>query len=562
MPIRLPLPKPRTTPSATLASAPSRVLKPAWMIIWISLWVASVGNLALWRELAYLPELQGLRGLGFCIALGLSIAAVNALVLSLFNTAWTLKPALALVLLPTAVGGYFMQAYGVVIDPAMIDNVLQTHWSESSDLFSGRLLLTVLIVAGLPLLWIWQQVLQALRPQRRMVENLLLLLACAGVVVGALMAFFQDFSSLMRNHTHLRYLINPLNAFYALGTVTSKPLRHRHGDLVPIGVQAQRGATLEAADRPPLLLLIVGETARSGHFSLNGYARPTNPQLALEDVMSLRQVWSCGTSTATALPCMFSPLGRERFEASHTRQETLVDVLQRAGLAVLWIDNQSGCKGVCDRVPHLNTTQLIDPQLCATGECFDEIMLHELEAQIALLPAERRARGVVVFMHQMGSHGPAYYKRVPPTYKAFQPECASNALQQCPQAEVINAYDNTILYTDHFLASAIRWLRSQQPHSTTALLYVADHGESLGENNLYLHGLPYLIAPDVQKHVPWIHWLSPDYMRQRGIALTCLQQHLDTPLSHDHYFHSVLGLLDIRTPEYQPALDLYGTCAG
>lgn len=560
MPLRsTPLPKIALTRKLMARREPG--LAPAWMIVWTSVWVASAGNLALWRELIQMPELNNLRGLGFTVALGLGIAAANALVLALFNSVWTIRPALSLVLLSTAFGAYFMLSYGVVIDPTMIDNVLQTDLRESGDLLGWRLLATVLLLAAPPLAWVWRQPLRPAGALRRLGHNLLLMTASFSLMVGALMGFFQDFSSLMRNHTHVRYLINPLNSLFAVGFVASRPLRQDSAALVPIGLEARPGATLASAPLPPLLLVVVGETARSGNFGLNGYARPTTPQLTKEGVVSLHKVWSCGTSTATSLPCMFSHLGRERFEASRSPHETLVDVLQRAGLAVLWIDNQSGCKGVCDRVPNVSTADLKDPEFCATGECFDEIMLKNLEARIDQMPAQRRAKGVVVFMHQMGSHGPAYYKRVPAAYKTFLPECASNALQQCPQTSVVNAYDNTLIYTDHFLASSIRWLKSQQKKSATALLYVADHGESLGENNLYLHGLPYLIAPDVQKRVPWIYWLSPAYALQRGLSSGCLRQYLDTDLSHDHYFHSVLGLLDVTTPEYQPRLDIYGPCA-
>jgi lipid A ethanolaminephosphotransferase len=322
--------------------------------------------------------------------------------------------------------------------------------------------------------------------------------------------------------------------------------------------------TAAAQQRPPLLLLVLGETARSDHFALNGYGRPTTPQLATLGVTSQRNAWSCGTSTAASVPCMFSHLGREAYGERQQDHENLVDVLQRAGLAVLWLDNQAGCKGVCDRVPNVSTsvstTALNRATLCPEGECLDEIMLDGLDQRIAALPAERRARGVVVVMHQMGSHGPAYHKRSPADAKPFQPECTSAALQDCSRDAVVNAYDNSIAYTDRFLAGAIRWLQSRGPSNDTALLYVSDHGESLGENNLYLHGLPYAIAPDVQKHVPWISWFSSGFMQRSGLSQACLRQRLDERVSHDQYFHSALGLLDVQTRSYRPDWDFYRPC--
>ena len=259
---------------------------------------------------------------------------------------------------------------------------------------------------------------------------------------------------------------------------------------------------------------------------------------------------------------MFSHLGKTGYEDSEQAHENLLDVLQRAGLAVLWLDNQSGCKGLCARVGQAFTRTLEDPALCADGECFDEIMQKNLDQRIAALDPARVARGVVVVMHQMGSHGPAYYRRSPAAFKKFLPECASNVLQDCPREQLINAYDNTILYTDHVLASTVRWLekKSQDGNADTALLYVSDHGESLGENNLYLHGLPYALAPTFQTHVPMLTWLSPTMQQRLRLPMACLQGKAAEPLSHDNLFHSVLGLLDVQMSLYQARLDLFASC--
>jgi lipid A ethanolaminephosphotransferase len=168
---------------------------------------------------------------------------------------------------------------------------------------------------------------------------------------------------------------------------------------------------------------------------------------------------------------------------------------------------------------------------------------------------------VVLVLHQMGSHGPAYHLRSPAAFKRFVPECADNDLQTCSRAALVNAYDNSIAYTDHFLSSTIDWLKQHQAAYDPAMVYVADHGESLGENNLYLHGMPYMIAPDVQKHVPWITWTSPGFAQRTAVGTTCLRDSADRPVSHDNYFHSVLGLLGIQTGVYQRALDVYAPCA-
>jgi lipid A ethanolaminephosphotransferase len=306
--------------------------------------------------------------------------------------------------------------------------------------------------------------------------------------------------------------------------------------------------------------LVLGETARSSNFSLNGYPRLTNPLLSLENVVSFRQVTACGTSTAESLPCMLSPLGREAFNTRHHESENLLDVLQRSGYAVLWMDNQSGCKGLCDRIPHVNTSALKLASECEAGECRDTVMLARLNAELAKLPPEPRTHGVVVVMHQMGSHGPAYHKRTPQAFKTFQPECQENALSPCDRQHLINAYDNTIVFTDYFLSQLIGWLKAQEKNNATAMLYVSDHGESLGENNLYLHGLPFRVAPEVQKQVAMIGWLSPSFERWSGVSTACLSQQRDRPLSHDHLFHSVLGVMSVQTREYLAERDLFVAC--
>jgi lipid A ethanolaminephosphotransferase len=368
----------------------------------------------------------------------------------------------------------------------------------------------------------------------------------------------------MRNQKHVRYLLNPLNSLYAIGQIATKPLRHGPQPLQAIGQDAKLGASYASNSKPPLLMIVVGETARAANFSFNGYTRQTTPQMAkiaqTDNFVYWKDAWSCGTNTAASLPCMFSHLGKEAFEDSKARHEGLLDILQRAGLAVLWLDNQSGCKGVCDRVANASTAQSKVPQHCSTGECHDLVMLHDLDARIAALPADQRAKGVVVVMHQMGSHGPAYFKRVPPEFKTFQPECITNNLSECTREQITNSYDNTLLYTDQLLASSISWLKSKEPSSRSAMIYVSDHGESLGEKGIYLHGLPYAIAPDEQKHIPWLNWFSSEFAATKKLDVACLQQNASQRITHDNLFHSVLGLLDIKTSLHNPKLDVYAPC--
>jgi lipid A ethanolaminephosphotransferase len=352
----------------------------------------------------------------------------------------------------------------------------------------------------------------------------------------------------------------PIASVVAVIGLAAKPFQHEMGPLRPIGEDAHLVISVGNASRPRLLQIVLGETARSDRLGINGYARRTTPELERAQALSFRNAWSCGTSTAESLPCMFSHLPRDEYLRRDGDYQNLLEVLQRAGLAVLWLDNQSGCKGVCDRVPNAATARQSTDGLCTDGECLDGVMLEQLDARLAALDPVRRERGVVVVLHQMGSHGPAYYRRSPPSDKKFLPECTSNALQDCDPQSLRNAYDNSIAYTDRFLGQAIAWLKRNPTDTDNALVYVSDHGESLGENNLYLHGMPYALAPDVQKHVPWVTWLSPGFARADKLSDACLRARVNARVSHDGYFHSVLGLMGVSTRVYRQALDPYAPC--
>ncbi len=534
---------------------------PATLIAASALWMAVIGNLPLWRSLAGFGIFHTPRGVATATGLAVAIFGVHTMVLALVAWRWSFKGAAATLLFVTAASGYFMLTYGVVMDPGMVTSAFQTDLHEAAGLFSWRLVIALAVAGALPAWMVWRQRVDWGSARRQALRNALLAVAGLAITAAAILASFQGLAAVMRNHKEVRYLVNPMAAIYSAARGAARPLGRDESVLVRVGEDATRASHPAGQDdRPPLLLLVLGETARSDNFSINGYPRPTTPGLEREGVVSFRNAWSCGTSTAASVPCMFSDLGRERFEARTHAYEGLLDVLHHAGLAVLWIDNQSGCKGVCDRVPSVSTGAQAADSPCPRGECLDGVMLEGLDARIAALDPARVARGLVVVMHQMGSHGPAYHLRSPAALKRFQPECASAALDACTRESLVNAYDNSIAYTDHFLVDAIGWLKSKAGRADTALMYVSDHGESLGEHNLYLHGLPYAVAPDVQKHVPWITWLSEGFSRSAGVSAACLQARRDQRLSHDNYFHAVLGLMAVRTSAYRPDLDPYAPC--
>jgi len=546
-----------------------RPRSPRTLVVWLGLYLTLASNWPLWWELVHIGEGHAADYLPNVALMALLVACGNVALLTL--TAWStrwMKPVWLAVVLVAAVSQHFMVTYGVVMDPTMIANATQTDVNEVRDLLNWRLLFNVLAVSALPAAAIWLSPLRRQGLLAQVWRNALLILAAAALAAGGVVAMNRDLAPLMRNHTKLRYMTNPLAPVYSAVKGGTQSLFKHKRQLIPVSGGAALGASYAGQARPRLFVVVVGETARADHFGLNGYGRDTTRDLAARKVLSWRNVHSCGTSTLASVPCMFSPLGKQGYESARDDYENLTDVLQAAGLAVFWLDNQpGGCKGVCDRIPHASAFADLDPvtknALCPSGdECLDEVMLRGLDARIEALSPERRQRGVVLLMHQMGSHGPAYYERSSRNTKRFLPECRVNVLSDCSHDELINAFDNSIAYTDNFLGKTIDWLQARSDRYDTAMLYLSDHGESLGEFGLFLHGMPYSVAPEVQKHVPWVMWFSDGMNAREQISRSCLESELDKPLSHDNLYHTVLGAMDVQSPTYQPGLDALVQCRG
>jgi lipid A ethanolaminephosphotransferase len=393
------------------------------------------------------------------------------------------------------------------------------------------------------------------------------------VLVGTLMLVFQPFASMMRNHKEMRYLATPANYLWSLGAVAAAQAQGAAKARQPIGLDATPGPAMLVRSRPLLVVLVVGETARAANWGLNAYARQTTPELAAlaarsgqpgaGTLLNFPDVTACGTNTEVSLPCMFAPVGRRDYDESRIRgSESLLHVAARAGVAVHWRDNQSGCKGVCAGLPQDEVSSLKLPGLCAEGRCLDEGLLTGLEDRLAAATkqAGTAASTQLLVLHTLGNHGPSYFRRYPPAFARFQPACGYDDLQQCSQQEIVNAYDNALLYTDHVLASLVAKLQAAQAGVDSVVLYVSDHGESLGENNLYLHGLPYAIAPELQKHVPMTLWLSAGAPQALHLDAGCLGRRAAQPATHDHLFHTLLGLLDVKTALYEAPFDLMQGC--
>jgi len=487
-------------------------------------------------------------------SLGLAMFALQAFLLGLLCWGRAARFVLAVLLLVSAFAHWYMVRYAVVFDSEMIRNVLHTDVAESRELMTPGMLLHALLFGVLPA----ALVLLVRTSRRPWLRGLLLhagfLLAMLALTAGAIMASSQGVFSLVRTHKALRYQITPGSYLVGLANVLAPDRQRRSGPPQVVAADAQRPAAV-AARRPRLLVLVVGETVRAANWGLNGYTRQTTPELAARGVVNFSDVTACGTSTEVSLPCMFSVQGRERYDRDAIRgSETLLDVAQRAGVQVLWRDNQSGCKGVCARVPSHVMGAQDAAALCSGDRCYDEILLHGLQAKIDAVPGD-----ALVVLHMLGNHGPTYFDRYPPEFERWTPVCRSAELSRCTRPEVVNAYDNAVLYTDSVLGRLIDLLKAQGSHDA-AMLYVSDHGESLGEYGLFLHGAPYSIAPRQQLEVPMVLWASPRFAADAGLDLACMKNTARQPASHDDLFSTVLGVFDVQTGVYRRDRDLLAAC--
>jgi lipid A ethanolaminephosphotransferase len=506
---------------------------------------------------------DALSNAAFVGSLALMLVALQALLLGLIGTRHTIKPVLAVLTLIGALAMHYMQAYGVVIDPSMVRNTLHTDPAETRELVSWSLALDLLLYAALPIALLAFTRLEVRPWGQRLRARAVLLAGAAGLFALALMWQFQPLASMSRNHKEMRYLVTPLNTLWSLGTVLAADARGAAQPRQAIGLDAAPGAGWATRSKPRVVVMVVGETARSANWGLSGYARQTTPQLAqlmqTAPVINFSDVTACGTSTEVSLPCMFAPVGRRNYDEARIRgSESLLHVAARAGVAVHWRDNQSGCKGVCEGLPHDTVNAALAPGLCQDGRCLDEGLLRGLDERLRALHNGRGTQLLV--LHMLGNHGPSYFRRYPPAFERFTPVCRSDDLGQCTREEIVNAYDNALLYTDHVLATLIGTLTTHAEQVDSALVFVSDHGESLGEKNLFLHGVPYVVAPREQTQVPMVMWWSAGFGRSAGLNADCLRTRATQPAAHDHLFHSLLALLDVKTSLYAPELDVMRDC--
>ncbi|MEZ5898236.1 MAG: phosphoethanolamine--lipid A transferase [Hyphomicrobiaceae bacterium] len=523
----------------------------------LALFFVAVLNIPFWRLFFRVVKPHTPYEWGFTAALFIALLAVTYMIVLLLAVRPLLRPVVGLLLPITAAASYFMLEYGTIIDVHMVHNVFETNSAEAGDLVTGKFIAYVAGLGVLPAALLWMVPIDwpTMRDDFwRKLKAAVVALPLAAVVI---FPFFPALISTFRENIALRLTLTPSNYISALNKYAKSMIKHAAKEIEPIGLDAARVPPPQPGAKRQLFVIVVGETARADNFALNGYERATNPELSkIPDLINFPKVSSCGTDTAQSVPCMFSGLGRDNFSNSAAAsQQNLLDVLARVGFDVVWRENQAGCKGVCNRVTTEVLTGLKHPTFYAYSENHDEILIDGLAERIKGLKKD-----TVIVMHMMGSHGPAYWKRYPERFETFKPVCRESQFSRCTREEIVNAYDNTIVYSDHVLAELIGVLRAQADSVDAGMIYMSDHGESLGENNMYLHGMPYALAPEAQTHVPMVVWMSQGLRARTSTDQGCLLSHSSRNLSHDNLFHSVLGILDVKTNIYDSSLDLFAPC--
>lgn len=525
----------------------------------LAIWLGIFLNFAFYEKIQSLTPYTGIKAGMFVAASVIVVVAAYHFIFQLFNWKWTAKPIAIILVFIGGFASYAVNTLGVLITSEQVQNLMQTDVAEARDTWSWHLVVWTLGMTVLPIIAILMVKLKPEPMLRQIVKKVIASIVSLALVGGLLFVFYVDFAAIFREHRDLKGMISPQNMIASFASYYKKKAPKENLPLVTYGEDASMQKANVAA-LPKLMVLVVGETARAENFSLNGYAKNTNPKLAKQDLINFAQVSSCGTATAVSVPCMFSGMPRKEYDeglASH--REGLLDIAKRAGYQVTWIDNNSGCKGTCDRVEQFKIPEPIQKKWCKDEECFDDILIDSLKAYLATIPKDD-TRPRLVVLHQMGSHGPAYYKRIPAEFKVFKPTCDTNAIQGCSRDSLVNSYDNTLLYTDYVLDSLIETLKGQTQHEA-GLWYLSDHGESTGESGMYLHGAPYAIAPTQQTHVPMFMWFSDLWKKQAPEQMKCLAKQNKSELSQDNLFPTMLSLLDVKTKVIDPKNDMLATCS-
>lgn len=491
------------------------------------------------------------------ITLPIVIFALMVLVFNLLVWRYVTKPIIVFLIIFSAIVLFASKEYGIIFDHTMLQNFYETDTSESFTYINFSSVSFVIFAGLLPAILFSKIRVEFKNVLTEIKEKLIVTLASLAVIAAVIFPFYQNYAAFMRNNENFKRSIIPTYYLSSLVKFVNLEFLATPQPFLVVGADAKQMRPTSLT-KQNIVVVVVGETARAMNFAYNGYKRDTNSFTRPFSPISFADMSSCATTTAISVPCMFSYLSQQNYDGNRARNaDNVLDIIARAGVETRWIDNNSGCKGVCDRIPSTQIPVGKDNALCDGFYCFDAVLLDELEKELN----EESEKDKLVVLHMIGSHGPTYYKRYPSEFRAFVPDCQRSDIQNCSREELVNTYDNTIHYSDYILSEAIKLLNTFNGKANVSLLFVSDHGESLGENGVYLHGIPYSFAPKEQTHIPMLFWMSSEFEKYNQIDRTCLQQlAASETLDHDLIFHSLLGLTHVHTDVYDESLDIFAGC--
>ena len=471
-------------------------------------------------------DYKSFNGITIIISLIILMLVLNAFVFFLifFLSRFVGKFLLVLFFIINSIAVYFINTYSVILDESMIGNVLNTDYAESSSFFSIKLILYIILFGILPSIYIIKVKIINVTVKKFLTITSLTLLFILGLV-------FANSSNVLwidKNSKTLGGLAMPwcysvnISLFYV-----HKSQKNEKEILLP-------NATIKD-NQKSIVVLVIGESARSENFSLYGYKKNTNPLLSKTPNVFHFNATSGATYTSAGVKCILE----------HTRTDDLYEILPnylfRNNVEVIWRSTNWGEPPV--HIKNYQNREALMPNCKGEGCNYDEVLLSGLKEQIV---ASKKNK-ILIVLHTSTSHGPTYSKKYPPQFETFKPVCNSVELGNCSQTELINAYDNTIVYTDYILSNVIEDLKQLKEYKS-AMIFVSDHGESLGEKNLYMHGLPLSIAPKEQYEIPFIVWLSDNSSKQLKP---------NKIVSQNYVFHSVLNFLNIQSPIYNEKMNIF-----
>ena len=515
-----------------------------YFILLTALFITFVYNLKFFKILYENIGFSSFASIYFFFAIIIAIIFAISILLLILGQQYVLKPLAIFLIILSSILSFYNHQYGVTVDEQMIINTLQTDLKEALDLMSVGFFIHIFFLGFIPSTIIYFVEIEYGSFKKDFILRLSFIVVAILTITIITFANFKQVSFITRQNNNLNQHITPLYTLTSTYRLAKLSLQ-AESKFTKLGEDAK----LLKHNKKIIGIMVVGETARADRFSLNGYSKETNAYLKDKGVFSFKNTISCGTATAYSVPCMFFLNGEKNYTQSKAKnQSNVLDVLSFAGVKTIWVNNNSSCKNVCTRIETLNI-------ITSSGGEDKNTILDEKLLDTTNQILKNNKGDILIVLHTMGSHGPRYYKRFPQKFAKFKPFCNNDTPQNCSKEELSNAFDNTIVYTDYVLSRLIDILKDKKEYDTF-LFYASDHGESLGENGIYLHGLPKKIAPKEQTNFAMILWLSDQIVKNQNINLSKIKNMANKELNHDYLPHTLLNLFKVQSSVYKKDLSL------